>query len=219
MDQKVSHYRRWGKRTFDLAVGATALVLLAPFLMILAILVGWRLGKPVLFRQVRSGRGQQSFTILKFRTMTNAIGAGGELLCDSQRLTHFGNFLRGSSLDELPELWNVLKGDMSLVGPRPLLPKYGPYYTERELLRFSLLPGITGWAQINGRNELAWPERLEFDAEYAERCSLAFDLKILYLTIFKVLRRANVQVDPTLTYGALDEERRARAAECSGGKA
>jgi lipopolysaccharide/colanic/teichoic acid biosynthesis glycosyltransferase len=212
-------YRRRGKRLLDVLVGSTALLLLAPLLLLVALLVRIVLGTPVLFRQLRSGLNRRPFTILKFRTMTNARADSGELLSESQRLTRFGRFLRHTSLDELPELWNVLKGDMSLVGPRPLLPKYDPYYTERESLRFSLLPGITGWAQINGRNDLAWQDRLECDAEYSERCSLTLDLKILFLTIIKVLRRDNVQVDPTLTFGALDDERRQHAAQCPGGKA
>jgi lipopolysaccharide/colanic/teichoic acid biosynthesis glycosyltransferase len=148
--------------------------------------------------------------------MTNARAVSGELLSDSERLTRFGRFLRHTSLDELPELWNVLKGEMSLIGPRPLLPRYDPYYTERESLRFDLLPGITGWAQINGRNDLAWQDRLECDVSYADKCCFALDVKILCLTIFKVLRRDNVQVDPGLSVGYMDEERRRTAAACVG---
>ena len=207
-----TYYRRWGKRVFDVLVSATVLIVFAPLLLVLAILVRWLHGAPVLFRQVRSGSHQQAFTILKFRTMTNECDAAGNLLPATQRLTRFGRLLRGTSLDELPELLNVLRGDMTLVGPRPLLPEYDTFYSERENLRFSVPPGITGWAQINGRNDLAWDERLECDAWYAESCSFALDLKILFLTVIKVLRRDNVQVDPGLTFGALDEERRQRAA-------
>lgn len=184
-------------------------MVLSPLLVLLAVLVRCLLGGPVLFRQERTGIHKQSFTILKFRTMTNACDANGNLLSDSQRLTRFGNFLRSTSLDELPELWNVVVGDMSLVGPRPLLPRYNSSYTERESKRFELLPGITGWAQINGRNDLAWDDRLECDVHYVEKLSLGLDLKILLLTIVKVLRRDNVEVDPERTFGNLDEERAA----------
>jgi lipopolysaccharide/colanic/teichoic acid biosynthesis glycosyltransferase len=184
-------------------------MVLSPLLVVLAILVRVLLGGPVLFRQERTGINKQSFTILKFRTMTNACDANGNLLSDSQRLTRFGNFLRSTSLDELPELWNVVLGEMSLVGPRPLLPRYNSSYTERESRRFELLPGITGWAQINGRNDLAWDDRLECDVYYVERLSMWLDVKILLLTIVKVMRRDNVEVDPERTFGNLDEERAA----------
>ena len=196
----------------DIFLSATGLLLLSPLLLVLALLVRIFLGGPIFFRQVRSGLNMQPFTILKLRTMTNACGADGEPLSDTQRLTRFGRFLRGTSLDELPELWNVLIGEMSLVGPRPLLPRYDAYYTEEELRRFDCLPGITGWAQINGRNEAAWDARLQCDVHYADACSLAFDLKILCLTVIKVLRRDNAQVDPGLAIGLLDEERRQLAA-------
>jgi sugar transferase EpsL len=218
MNNNATFYRRHGKRLFDVLASAAALVVLAPLLLLLAVLVRCFLGSPILFRQQRSGFGKKPFTILKFRTMTETKDASGELLPDGQRLTRFGRFLRHSSLDELPELLNILKGDMSLVGPRPLLPRYDSYYSEREARRFDLLPGLTGWAQINGRNDLAWDDRLECDAWYADSYSLALDLKILLLTVVKVLRRDNVQVDPGMTFGALDEERqRKRTAECSGG--
>jgi lipopolysaccharide/colanic/teichoic acid biosynthesis glycosyltransferase len=211
-------YLRGGKRLFDIVVSATALVALLPLLLLLALLVRCFLGAPVLFRQRRSGLGRRSFTIWKFRSMTDERDADGELLPDSRRLTRFGRLLRLSSLDELPELWNVLKGDMSLVGPRPLLPQYDSYYTERELRRFDLLPGITGWAQINGRYDLAWDDRLAFDVRYVESCSFGLDLKILALTVIKVLRRDNIQADPGKTFGALDAERRLRAAAAAQGE-
>jgi lipopolysaccharide/colanic/teichoic acid biosynthesis glycosyltransferase len=143
--------------------------------------------------------------------MTDARDADGTLLSDTVRLTRFGKFLRSTSLDELPELWNVLKGDMSLIGPRPLLPEYDDFYTEREASRFELRPGITGWAQINGRNDLPWDARLECDAVYAESYSFWFDVKISLLTVVKVLRRENVHVDATHVECPLDEERRAEA--------
>ncbi|HYT87722.1 MAG TPA: sugar transferase [Gemmataceae bacterium] len=216
MSNGSTFYRRHGKRLLDVLVSAMALVILAPVLLLLAVLVRGFLGSPVLFRQTRSGRDRRPFTILKFRTMTNACDATGKLLPDTERLTRFGRFLRRTSLDELPELLNVLKGEMSLVGPRPLLPRYDAYYSEPEARRFDLLPGITGWAQINGRNDLAWDDRLACDVWYAESYSLLLDLKILFLTIIKVIRRDNIQVDPGLTFGALDEERRQRAAEIRG---
>jgi lipopolysaccharide/colanic/teichoic acid biosynthesis glycosyltransferase/glycosyltransferase involved in cell wall biosynthesis len=200
-------YRRRGKRLFDSVVSAATLVGLTPVLLLLAFLVRCFLGAPVLFRQKRSGRGQRPFTLVKFRTMTDACDTAGQLLPDSQRLTRFGRLLRSTSLDELPELWNVLKGDMSLVGPRPLLPRYDPYYSHQELRRFDLLPGLTGWAQINGRNDLAWDDRLACDVWYAGACSFGLDLKILFRTVIKVLRWANVQADPGATFGALDAER------------
>ena len=178
------------------------------------------LGSPVVFRQQRSGLGKRVFTILKFRTMTDAKDAAGALLPDTQRLTGFGRVLRSSSLDELPELLNILKGDMSLVGPRPLLPRYDSYYSQREARRFELLPGLTGWAQINGRNDLAWDDRLECDAWYVDSCSFALDVKILLLTVVKVLRRDNVRPDPGTTFGALDEVRREQSAgaPCGSGR-
>jgi lipopolysaccharide/colanic/teichoic acid biosynthesis glycosyltransferase len=209
---RTSFYRRYGKRAFDFIVSATALLLLSPLLVVLIVLVRCLLGGPVFFRQTRTGVHKRPFSILKFRTMTNACDANGNLLSDSLRLTKFGRFLRGTSLDELPELWNVVVGEMSLVGPRPLLPLYDSSYTERENRRFEMLPGITGWAQINGRNELAWDDRLECDVHYIENCTIGLDFKILLLTVKKVLRRENVQVDPDQTVGCLFEERKFRSA-------
>lgn len=207
MNNNATFYRRHGKRLFDIAASAVALLVLTPLLLLLAVLVRCFLGSPVLFRQERSGFGKKVFTILKFRTMTDAQDASGQPLPDTQRLTRFGRFLRSCSLDELPELLNILNGDMSLVGPRPLLPRYDAYYSEREGRRFELLPGLTGWAQINGRNDLAWDDRLECDAWYVEHCTFALDIKIMLRTVGKVLRRDNVQADPGATFGALDEVR------------
>ena len=209
---RTSFYRRYGKRALDFIVSAMALLLLSPLLVVLAVLVRCLLGGPVFFRQTRTGVNKRPFSILKFRTMTNTCDANGNLLSDSLRLTKFGRFLRGTSLDELPELWNVVVGHMSLVGPRPLLPLYNLSYTERESRRFDMLPGITGWAQINGRNELAWDDRLECDVHYIENCTVGLDFKILLLTIKKVLWRENVQVDPDQTVGCLFEERKQRSA-------
>lgn len=213
MKNHSTFYRRYGKRIFDIIVSGLALALLSPLLLILAALVRVLLGGPVLFRQQRAGQHKRAFTILKFRTMTNACDANGNLLSDSERLTSFGKLLRATSLDELPELWNILMGEMSLVGPRPLLLRYNAYYSERESCRFELLPGLTGWAQINGRNTLAWDDRLELDVYYVENCSLALDLKIIFLTVFKVLRRENVHVNTDLVEGYLDEERQHRIAQ------
>jgi len=209
-------YRKYGKRLLDLVITVPALILLAPLLVLVAILVRLVLGAPVLFRQQRPGLRGEAFTIVKFRTMTDARDPSGRLRPDSERLTRLGRLLRGTSLDELPELWNVLKGEMSLVGPRPLLLQYLPYFSERERMRLDLLPGITGWAQVNGRNDLSWDARLACDAWYVENCSLRLDLKILCLTVVKVLRRDNVQVDPGLSWQALDEERRQAALERQG---
>ncbi len=205
---KNSFYAHTGKRLLDLALVVPALLLLSPLLAFIA----WRLrveaGSPILFRQPRPGRDGKVFTILKFRTMTAECDERGELLPDEQRLTRIGRFLRGKSLDELPELINVLKGEMSLVGPRPLLVRYLPYFSEDERRRFECRPGITGWAQVNGRNDLPWDERLALDAWYVERLSLRLDLKILWLTVSRVLQGEGVQVAPHLAMLDLDEERR-----------
>jgi sugar transferase EpsL len=211
---KPSFYVRIGKRVFDVIVAAVALVLLAPLLALLAVLVRIRLGSPILFRQPRPGRFGATFTLVKFRTMTDARDADGNLLPDPERLPRFGRFLRTTSLDELPELWHVLRGDMSLVGPRPLLVRYLPYYTPRENRRHDLRPGITGWAQINGRCNLPWTERLELDAWYVEHCSLGLDLRILIGTVGKVLGRKDVDND--IQNPDFDAERRQAAARLGG---
>jgi lipopolysaccharide/colanic/teichoic acid biosynthesis glycosyltransferase len=200
------------KRLLDVVLAAGALVAFAPVLAGVALAVRCRLGRGVLFRQVRPGLHGRPFTIIKFRTMTDERDAAGNLLPDERRLTPFGRFLRSTSLDELPELVNVLRGEMSLVGPRPLLLRYLPAYTERERTRMDVRPGLTGWAQVNGRNNLGWDERLALDVWYVERCSLGLDLKIIALTVWKVLRRADVTAAPGRHVGLLDEERRQRAA-------
>ena len=176
-------YRHGGKRLFDLALTLPALVLLSPLLWGLAFLIRLNLGSPALFRQTRPGRGGQPFTLLKFRTMSDETDDAGELLPDAQRLTRFGNFLRRTSLDELPELVNVVRGDMSLVGPRPLLMRYLERYTPAQARRHEVRPGVTGWAQVNGRNALTWEEKFDLDVEYVERLSPALDLKILAATV------------------------------------
>ena len=182
-------YRSLGKRIFDLAITIPLLIALAPVLSVLALLVKLRLGSPVLFRQRRPGLHGRPFTILKFRTMTDARDRQGHLLPDAARLTSFGRFLRESSLDELPELLNVLKGDMSLVGPRPLLMQYLDRYTPEQARRHNVRPGVTGWAQVNGRNALLWEEKFAFDCWYVDNVSLQLDLRILLQTARKVMRR------------------------------
>ena len=196
------------KRLIDLVIASTSLLLLGPIIAIIAVVIRMNMGSPVLFRQVRPGYMQKPFTLLKFRTMRMAIDPDGKDLPDNVRLTTLGRFLRKTSLDELPQLWNVFKGDISLVGPRPLLEKYNPYFNERERLRFSVKPGITGWAQIHGRNEASWDKRLENDVWYVEHWSLGLDLKILVLTIKKVLSGKGVLVDARSVMLDLDEERK-----------
>ena len=201
-------YARTGKRIFDVVVAGLAVLLLAPLLVLLAIVIRIFLGGPVLFRQVRPGRFGQPFTLVKFRTMTDARGPDGKLLPDAQRIPRFGRLLRSTSLDELPELFNVLRGDMSLVGPRPLLTQYVPYYNERERHRHDLPPGITGYAQINGRCNLPWDERFEMDVWYVEHCSLLLDLRILFGTIGKVVSRKDIVNVVEIPF--FDDERRQR---------
>jgi sugar transferase EpsL len=185
-------YSKHGKRLFDLALTIPGLVVLSPLLAFIALMVRANLGSPVLFRQVRPGLGGRPFTIYKFRTMTNARGADGELLADGERLTRFGRFLRSASLDELPELFNVLKGDMSLVGPRPLLTEYLERYTPEQARRHEVKPGITGWAQVNGRNALSWEDKFAMDVWYVDHRSLGLDVKIILRTIGKVLARDGI---------------------------
>jgi lipopolysaccharide/colanic/teichoic acid biosynthesis glycosyltransferase len=180
------------KRLFDVVVAAVALVLLVPVVAAVAWQVRRRLGTPVLFRQVRPGRRGRLFEMIKFRTMRDAVGPDGKPLSDSERMAPFGAFLRSSSLDELPELWNVIKGDMSLVGPRPLLVEYLPLYTPEQARRHEVRPGITGWAQVNGRNALTWDEKFKLDVWYVDHRSLWLDLKILLLTVKKVFVREGI---------------------------
>jgi len=187
-----SMYQRRGKRLFDLAVAAPAMVLLAPVFGLLALLVRVRLGAPVFFRQQRPGLAGRPFSILKFRTMTDARDTEGNLLPDAQRLPSSGRFLRSASLDELPELWNVLRGDMSLVGPRPLLMQYLQRYSPEQARRHEVRPGITGWAQVNGRNALSWEEKFALDVWYVDHVSLPLDLRIIGATIGKIVKREGI---------------------------
>jgi lipopolysaccharide/colanic/teichoic acid biosynthesis glycosyltransferase len=180
------------KRFFDFMAASLALLLLALPLLALAWLIRRKLGSPVLFRQVRPGLHGKPFTMVKFRTMTDERGPDGALLPDAQRMTPFGRFLRASSLDELPELWNVLRGEMSLVGPRPLLMEYLPLYTPEQARRHEVRPGITGWAQVNGRNAISWPDKFALDVGYVDNQSLCLDIKILWMTVRKVLVRDGI---------------------------
>lgn len=187
------------KRFFDVIASATALLILSPVIAIVAWQISRKMGSPVLFRQVRPGLGGKPFEMVKFRTMKDAVDAAGNPLPDSERLTPFGQFLRSSSLDELPELWNVLKGDMSLVGPRPLLMEYLPLYSPEQYRRHEVRPGVTGWAQINGRNSLSWDEKFKLDVWYVDNRSLWLDIKILFLTVKKVVVRDGISADGEAT--------------------
>jgi sugar transferase EpsL len=182
-----------------------ALIAISPLLLILSLLVAWKLGWPVFFKQNRPGRHAKPFQMIKFRTMTNERDANGVLLPNEQRMTKLGKLLRSTSLDELPELFNVLKGDMSLVGPRPLLMDYLPHYTERQKMRHLVKPGITGWAQVNGRNAINWDQKLEHDVWYVENQSIWLDLKILLLTPLKVLKRDGISHKGTVGMPRFDE--------------
>jgi lipopolysaccharide/colanic/teichoic acid biosynthesis glycosyltransferase len=196
-----------------MVVALLGLVVAAPLIAVLYLLVRWRLGAPALFRQTRPGLDERPFVLVKFRTMTDAKTPDGRLLPDAERLTPFGRFLRKTSADELPELWNVLKGNMSLVGPRPLLPEYLPWYTPRESSRHCVRPGMTGLAQVSGRNLLGWDERLECDAVYVEKLSLALDLWILWRTVTTVLAPSKVAVDTARSEGNLARMRADMATE------
>jgi len=180
------------KRIIDLLVSTSGLFLLAPIFALLALLVRFNLGAPVLFKQVRPGRFGEPFEMIKFRTMQNTTDENGQLLCDAKRITPFGNFLRNSSLDELPELWNVFKGEMSLVGPRPLLMEYLPLYSPEQFRRHDIRPGITGWAQVRGRNAISWEEKFGYDVWYVENQSTVLDMKIILMTIKKVFSREGI---------------------------
>jgi len=187
------------KRLTDLVLGIPSLMALVPLMLCLALAVRFRLGSPILFHQERAGLRGRPFKLLKFRTMTDERDVEGRTLPDSARLTPFGRFLRSTSLDELPELWNVLKGDMSLVGPRPLLMEYLPLYSPRQSRRHEVKPGLTGWAQVNGRNALTWEDRLEMDVWYVENRSWLLDLKIIWKTIGIVLHREGISQQGSAT--------------------
>ena len=196
------------KRMLDIIGAIAGLVILAPVLAVLAIMIRSQMGAPVMFRQIRPGRRSKLFQMVKFRTMRDDIGANGNSLSDSDRLTQLGQFLRSSSLDELPELWNVLKGDMSLVGPRPLLMEYLPLYSPEQARRHEVRPGITGWAQVNGRNAISWDEKFELDVWYVDNRNLWLDLKIIWLTIHKVFKREGISAAGEATMPKFEGEKR-----------
>ncbi|MGN0300437.1 MAG: sugar transferase [Lachnospiraceae bacterium] len=204
-------YSKYIKRLLDILISLTFIVLFSWLYLILVILVRIKLGSPVLFCQERPGYNEKIFKLYKFRTMTDKRDEKGNLLPDSERLTKFGSMLRSTSLDELPEMFNILKGDMSLIGPRPLLVEYLPYYTEEERLRHSVRPGLTGLAQVSGRNYLAWDKRLARDVEYVNHISFIMDVRIIIKTIMVVLKKDDIAIDTNIVEGNLCDERTRRA--------
>lgn len=203
-------YENYIKRCLDFICSFIAIILLFPVILIIALAVRMKLGGPIIFKQERPGYQEKIFTLYKFRTMTNQSDKKGNLLPDEKRLTKFGKFLRSTSLDELPELFNIIKGDMSIVGPRPLLLKYLPYYKENERKRHSVRPGLTGLAQINGRNALSWDERFELDVMYTESICFCQDVRILLQTIIKVIKKDDILVGNEHILQDLDVERKER---------
>lgn len=201
-------YAKYIKRILDFVLSLVALIVLSPVLLIVAILVRVKLGSPVIFKQQRPGKNEKIFTLYKFRTMTDKKDENGNLLSDSERLTKFGKLLRSTSLDELPELVNILKGDMAIVGPRPLAVRYLPYYNEKEKHRHDVLPGLTGLAQVNGRNKLQWEQRFKYDVEYVNNISFVGDLKIIFFTIKKVIGKEDIIVRGSGETIDFDEYRR-----------
>ena len=187
------------KRVLEFIIALIGLILASPILLVVAILVKTKLGSPILFRQQRVGLNGEIFEMVKFRTMKDVTDSGGNPLPDEERLTKFGQLLRKTSLDELPELWNVLKGDMSLVGPRPLLVEYLPLYSKEQMKRHHVRPGITGYAQVNGRNNISWTKKFELDVYYVENFSLWLDVKILFQTVAKVLGQADINQEGNVT--------------------
>lgn len=192
-------YKKYIKRILDIILSLAAIVILSPVYLVLFILVRVKLGSPVLFHQDRPGKDGRIFHMYKFRSMTDERDENGELKPDEDRLTSFGRRLRATSLDELPELFCILKGDMSLVGPRPLLVQYLPLYSKRQSHRHDVLPGLTGWAQVNGRNALTWPQKFEYDVEYTEKVSFLMDLKIVFMTVKNVLKREGISPEGSAT--------------------
>ncbi|MGL4992023.1 MAG: sugar transferase [Sarcina sp.] len=187
------------KRTFDIVTALSGLIILLPIILIVAVLIRINLGSPILFKQKRIGKDNKEFEMMKFRTMKNTTGKDGRLLSDEERLTRFGKFIRSTSIDELPELINILKGNMSLIGPRPLLPEYLPLYSKRQLKRHDVLPGLTGWAQINGRNAISWAKKFDLDIYYVENWSLGLDIKIFFLTFKKLFVREGINKEGQAT--------------------
>lgn len=187
------------KRILDIISSLLAIIILSPLLAVTAVLVKTKLGSPVLFKQERPGKNEKIFTLMKFRTMTDERDENGELLPDEVRLTKFGKFLRSTSIDELPELFNILKGDMSVIGPRPLLVKYLPRYNEHQHRRHEVRPGLSGWAQVNGRNSISWEEKFDLDVEYVDNYSFAMDVKILFMTVLNVLKKEGISSETSAT--------------------
>lgn len=203
-------YEKYIKRLLDFTLSLCALIVLSPILIILAVIGTITMKGNPFFTQERPGKDEKIFKLVKFRTMSNAKDKNGNLLPDDIRLNKYGRLLRSTSLDELPELWNILKGDMSIVGPRPLLVEYLPYYTIKERCRHNVRPGLTGWAQVNGRNNIgSWEERFNYDLEYIEKCSLVFDTKILCRTVLKVINRSDIYVGSEIKAGRFDDYRKA----------
>lgn len=192
-------YKNFFKRLIDILVSSSALILLSPIFLLLIIIIKVKLGSPVFFSQKRPGKDGKIFKMYKFRSMTDEKDHHGNLLPDHERLPEFGQKLRATSLDELPELWNILKGDMSLIGPRPLLPSYLPLYNEFQKRRHEVKPGLTGWAQVNGRNNLNWPKRFKLDVEYVDNISLIMDIKIILQTIEKVIKKDGISSEESVT--------------------
>lgn len=203
-------YRHFIKRILDIILSGLALLILSPIFIILAVMIRMKLGSPVLFKQKRPGKEEKIFMLYKFRTMTDECDENGKLLPDHIRLTSFGKLLRSTSLDELPELWNIFRGDMSIIGPRPLLVSYLPYYTKEEKIRHTVRPGLTGLAQVSGRNYLNWDKRLLKDVEYVKNLSFKMDLKIIYMTIKVIFVRENVADDTNFVEGNFAEIRKLR---------
>ncbi|MBE6971974.1 MAG: sugar transferase [Ruminococcaceae bacterium] len=199
MREKRSFYEVYGKRVLDIVLSGGALLVLWPVMAVVALLVRSKLGSPVIFCQERPGRNEKIFRLYKFRSMSDARDENGELLSDEVRLTKFGRLLRSTSLDELPELWNIFRGDMSLVGPRPLLVKYLPLYNEEQRRRHDVTPGLTGWAQVNGRNAITWEEKFELDVWYVDHISFALDVKILWQTVKAVLHKEGISAENSAT--------------------
>ena len=192
------------KRTFDIIAALGGLIVFSPIIIVVAILVRIKLGSPILFTQNRVGKNNKIFKMMKFRTMKDGVDKYGNLLPDSERLTNFGKILRSTSLDELPELINILKGDMSLIGPRPLLVEYLPLYSKEQKRRHDVLPGLTGWAQINGRNAISWGEKFKLDVYYVDNWSVGLDIKIFFLTFYKILKRDGINQNDNITMQKFD---------------
>ena len=201
-------YAKYIKRILDLILSLMALIVLMPLMIIIGILVRINLGSPIIFKQKRPGKNEKIFTLYKFRTMTDKGDIDGNLLPDEYRLAKFGKFLRSTSLDELPELINIIKGDMAIVGPRPLLVEYLPYYTEEEKHRHDVRPGLTGLAQVNGRNAISWEEKLKYDTEYIKKISFYSDLKIIFKTIKKTIKREDILMGNEFVVGKFIDQRK-----------